>query len=210
MARDAKSLQRSAYAFVAVMLIMGLGTFGYYTWTGTVVHPDGPEYQPYQSYTQTPTTKAKYIPAAALTVEERVKGAPQAVLRLTNNAPIKLTLPDTAAIEPLYAISIKYSAGKDAAPVELPRRSQAAPPPRVNFDSNRDAAVELIYGNSFSRVILLSHLFDMQKPGHYELTVKYQPVNLDPTPNTTLPEFNVNGLSATTAFDLPFPVEKKE
>ena len=141
MARDAKSLQRSAYAFVAVMLIMGLGTFGYYTWTGTVVHPDGPEFQPYQPHTQTPTTKAKYIPAAALTVEERVKGAPQAVLRLTNNAPIKLTLPDTAAIEPLYAISIKYSSAKDATPVELPRRTQSAPPPRVNFDSNRDAAV---------------------------------------------------------------------
>jgi len=209
MAKNVQSLQRSAYAVVAVVLMVGSVSFGYYMWTGTVVHKD-PNDRSGDFSESDVELKPKYPLATALTIEE-TKGVVLATFRLTNVSQARLLLPDTAAIEPLYSVSLRYSQNKDTPFAPAPKRGQ--PPrasgsetavvetePRVAFDRRRDGTVELVWGSSLVKQIGLSQFFDIQKPGRYELTVRYRPMNVV---GTDLPEFNVSGSGATLVFELP-------
>jgi hypothetical protein len=201
MAKDAESAKRSVYGVMGFAFLVGGLTFGYYVWSGTVIRDGGSNTQqePVRNYAPRLTL------SAFLAVERQGTASTIASIKLTNTAPVRVLMPDTVALEPLFSISVRYGDAKGSPMNGLTRRGNV---PSFNgipvqFDESRDAAVELVPGSSIVKTIPLSQLFDLQKPGHYEVVVQYQPMNIVGANGASLPSFNVNGASCGASFDVP-------
>lgn len=167
----AKQPPKTAWTLMLLVLFAMLGAFGYYTYTGTVVHlPGGSSSAP--------------LLLPRIRVEESQAAGGRVVvayLSLENSGVSRLRLVDTQALTPLYEFQLRMKPEGEGALELVPptarqldaRRSAATS--AAAFDSEHDAVVELIPGSALTRPLPLSALYDLKRDGKYELTVTYQP-----------------------------------
>ena len=214
--KSAQSIQRSAYLIVGgIFLCGGLG-FGLYVWNETKIEPL--DHEPISESGNPVEIRPSKAPGYPLTLSLRIDGQGvnvSAAATLTNSNPVRVSLPDTLALEPLFGVSLKYASVKgaplqDYARVGMMQRAvvtDAAPP--VPFNRMSDAVIELLPARSHAVSIPLSTWYNL-RPGHYELRVNFRPGDISPINGTRdLPPFNVNGAVATVAFDMPLPMPEK-
>jgi hypothetical protein len=211
--RSAQSVQRSAYLIVGFVFVFGGLFFGYYVWSETKVEGHADPVENVQSTEFHPRPLA-YPLTLALRVEDH-NGIVVASSTLTNPNGVRLIVPDTVALEPLYGISVKYAPNKTAPLQELTRAGMTQrtvitdASPKVTFNRAIDAVIELLPGRSHAVSIPIGSWYTM-KPGHYELRVNFRPGDIAPFNGTKdLPPFNASGAVATVAFDVPLNQPEK-
>ncbi len=182
-----------------LILFAMLGLFGYYTYTGTVVHVQNDK-----------VVHAALMPY--LRVDESMSGGTRLVtayLSLQNSSPDRLRLVDTRALSPLYEIQMRVKAENSEAVEMVPmtadqmaaRRSAAGNPV---FNSDDDALLELIPGSALTRAINLSSLFDLRRNGKYELSITYQPESvIKGTKDMLASSAHAQKVACSISFDLP-------
>lgn len=183
-----------------LMLFAMLGLFGYYTYTGTVIHVQNEK-----------VVHAALLPY--LRVDESMSGGTRMVtafLSLQNCSPDRVHLVDTRALSPLYEIQMRVKADNSETTEMVPmtadqmnaRRAASAGNPV--FNSEEDALVELLPGSALTRAINLSSLFDLRRNGRYELSITYQPENvLKGSKDMLASSAHAQKMGCSISFDLP-------
>ena len=206
--RSADQVQKFAYAIVGFVFFIGGGIFAWYVWNGTNLKQEDVPAEGVRG-------DIKLKPTMAVAVEERAGQGLVAVVTLTNDTSNRMIMPETVIPEPLYALGLKY--GPKGAP---PTSTVAAfgggstdsitltdVVPTIAFDPKTDAVIELLPAHSHSLTIPLQNKYSMQ-PGNYELSVKFQPLNIESTDNAKLPNFNVGVTVEKATFTVPLKGDK--
>ncbi|HEY3321608.1 MAG TPA: hypothetical protein VGP72_14155 [Planctomycetota bacterium] len=205
--KDSARPRRSmAGVVIACVVLGGWGACGYYSYTGTVIHPMAQKDQ------------RSLLPSLRVEAYLGQRGrVVDAYLSLANVTRERIRLLDPQALAPVYELHVSFRPEKGGqaeeaaftpSHIELARLTSRTPP---KFDRARDAIVELVPGSALTRRIPLSELYELQRNGHYEISVTYKPEPLVQSSGSDLSDLGIcqQHLIATAGFDLQPPAPAK-
>ena len=201
-------VQKFAYAIVGFILFVGGGAFAWHLWSGTNLKTDEVEISSIRG-------DIKLKPTMSIAIEERAGQGLIAIVTLTNDTSTRMIMPETVISEPLYNLTLKYGP-TGAPPVDAAQPfggsstdaiTVADALPAIAFDPKHDAVIELLPAHSHTLTIPLQSKFRFS-PGNYELSVKFQPLNVESTDGSTLPNFNVGVSVEKVKFAMPLGSDK--